>query len=167
MAYVTACDGNLADADNLHRSHGASSTMTKMGGASGIAGVRMVAREQLFCEFHGKNAHAGGNPWDGVNALDALVASYNNLSMLRQQIHDTDRIHCAILDAPKAANIIPASTKAMFTTRSETLKSLKNLTGRVTKCIEAGALATGCKVTMTRFVLQRKLELRLTRGLNQ
>lgn len=117
----------------------------------GIAGVRMVAREQLFCDFEGKNAHAGGNPWDGINALDAFVASYNNLSMLRQQTNDTDRIHSAILEAPKAANIIPAQIRAMFTTRSETLKSLKALTARVTKCIEAGALATGCTLKIEKY----------------
>lgn len=119
----------------------------------GIAGVRMVAREQIFCDFEGKNAHAGGNPWDGINALDAFVASYNNISMLRQQTNDTDRIHSAILEAPKAANIIPAQIRAMFTTRSQTLKSLKALTARVTKCVEAGALATGCTVKITKYFI--------------
>jgi metal-dependent amidase/aminoacylase/carboxypeptidase family protein len=108
----------------------------------------MVAREQMFCDFSGKNAHAGGNPWDGINALDAFVASYNNLSMLRQQTKDTDRIHSAVLEAPKAANIIPAKVRGMFTTRSQSLKSLKALTAKVTKCVEAGALATGCTVAI-------------------
>lgn len=118
---------------------------------SGVGGVRMLAREQLFCEFHGVSAHAGGNPWSGVNALDAFVASYNNISLLRQQIRDTDRIHAAILDAPKVANVIPAYTKVMFTTRSETLKSLKELTSRVVNCVKAGALASGCKVTIETY----------------
>jgi metal-dependent amidase/aminoacylase/carboxypeptidase family protein len=118
---------------------------------SGVGGVRMLAREQLFCEFHGVSAHAGGNPWNGVNALDAFVASYNNVSLLRQQIRDTDRIHAAILDAPKAANVIPAYTKVMFTTRSETLKGLKELTSRVVNCVKAGALATGCKVAIETY----------------
>lgn len=118
---------------------------------SGVGGVRMLAREQLFCEFHGVSAHAGGNPWSGVNALDAFVASYNNISLLRQQIRDTDRIHAAILNAPKVANVIPAYTKVMFTTRSETLKSLKELTSRVVNCVKAGALASGCKVTIETY----------------
>jgi metal-dependent amidase/aminoacylase/carboxypeptidase family protein len=118
---------------------------------SGVGGVRMLAREQLFCEFHGVSAHAGGNPWNGVNALDAFVASYNNISLLRQQIHDTDRIHAAILDAPKVANVIPAYTKVMFTTRSETLKGLKELTSRVVNYVKAGALASGCKVTIEMY----------------
>ncbi|KAL6253120.1 hypothetical protein RBB50_000841 [Rhinocladiella similis] len=136
--------GAYKDVDVSLMAHGGPKKMGSRKPCDGIAGVRMVAREQLFCDFEGKNAHAGGNPWDGINALDAFVASYNNLSMLRQQTNDTDRIHSAILEAPKAANIIPAQIRAMFTTRSETLKSLKALTARVTKCIEAGALATGC-----------------------
>ena len=113
----------------------------------------MVAREQIFCEFHGKAAHAGGNPWDGINALDAFVAAYNNISQLRQQIRDTDRIHAAVLDAPKVSNVIPAYTKVMFTTRSETLKSLKQLTSRVMNCVKAGALATGCEVNTETCVI--------------
>ena len=115
---------------------------------TGVAGVRLTAREQIFCEFHGKSAHAGANPWDGINALDAFVAAYNNVSQLRQQTRNTDRIHAAILDAPKVANVIPAYTKVMFTTRSETLEHLKELTSRVTNCVKAGALATGCQVNI-------------------
>ncbi|EXJ79544.1 hypothetical protein A1O3_07823 [Capronia epimyces CBS 606.96] len=130
--------------------HGGPRKMATLPECDGIGGVRMVAREQLFVEFTGKNAHAGGNPWDGVNALDAFVAAYNNISMLRQQTNDTDRIHVAVLEAPKAANIIPAKVRAMFTTRSQTLKSLRALTARVTKCIEAGALASGCTVDITK-----------------
>lgn len=117
----------------------------------GIGGIGMVAREQLFCEFQGKNAHAGANPWDGRNALDAFVAAYNNISLLRQQIRDTDRIHAAITESPKAPNIIAATTKATFATRSESLQNLKVLSEKVTACIKAGASATGCEVSIRRY----------------
>ncbi|KAI1620705.1 amidohydrolase [Exophiala viscosa] len=131
--------------------HGGTNNMKNFGaGHGGVGGVRMVAREQFFCEFKGKNAHAGANPWDGHNALDAFVASYNNVSLLRQQILDTDRIHSAITESPKAANIIAAATKATFVTRSETLKSLKALSEKLIACIEAGASATGCEVSIER-----------------
>src|SRR5207253_2429816 len=32
-------------------------------------------------EFTGKAAHASADPWEGVNALDAAVQTYNNVSM--------------------------------------------------------------------------------------
>lgn len=97
-------------------------------------------------EFTGRNAHAGGNPWEGINALDALVSSYNNVAVLRQQLLPDQRIHCAFLDTPKVANVIPAYTKAFWQVRSPTLKGLNTLIGKVRNCIEAGALATGCQV---------------------
>lgn len=111
----------------------------------------MNARKKLFCEFTGVSAHAGGNPWDGVNALDALVASYNNVSVLRQQIKPDERIHCAFLDTPKVANIIPHYTKAIWQARSPTLKGLNQLVARVRNCIEAASLATGCEVNIVEY----------------
>ncbi|KAJ5159383.1 uncharacterized protein N7482_006387 [Penicillium canariense] len=112
--------------------------------SDGIAGTLMNARKNIYCEFTGKSAHAGGNPWEGINALDALVASYNNVAVLRQQLLPEQRIHCAFMDTPKVANVIPAYTKAFWQVRSPSLKGLNSLVARVRKCIEAGALATGC-----------------------
>lgn len=40
-----------------------------------------------FCvKYHGKASHASAYPWEGVNALDAAVLAYNNMSVLRQQL---------------------------------------------------------------------------------
>jgi metal-dependent amidase/aminoacylase/carboxypeptidase family protein len=36
--------------------------------------------------FHGHQSHAGADPWNGVNPLDAEVITYNNISTLRQQL---------------------------------------------------------------------------------
>ncbi|EYE90974.1 M20 family metallopeptidase [Aspergillus ruber CBS 135680] len=130
--------------------------------SDGIAGTYMNARKKLFCEFTGVSAHAGGNPWDGVNALDALVASYNNVSVLRQQIRPDERIHCAFLDTPKVANIIPHYTKAIWQARSPTLKGLNQLMTRVRNCIEAASLATGCEVNIVEDELYKDVRLNET-----
>ena len=55
-------------------------------GVVGAAGQTSIANVDLTAEYRGVSAHAGGNPWDGINALDAVVSAYNNISMLRQQI---------------------------------------------------------------------------------
>ncbi|KAF5664248.1 amidohydrolase [Fusarium heterosporum] len=90
-------------------------------------------------------AHAGATPWEGVNALDALVSAYLNVSMLRQQILPSERIHGAIVQAPKpSSNAIPALTKTEYTARSPTIRGARQLAGRIRQCLEAGALATGC-----------------------
>ncbi|KAJ5227638.1 uncharacterized protein N7469_007644 [Penicillium citrinum] len=116
------------------------------GDAEGIAGTLMNARKKIICEFTGKSAHAGGNPWDGINALDALISAYNNVAVLRQQILPEQRIHCAFTDVPTVANVIPEYTKAYWQVRSPSLKGLNNLVSKVRNCIQAGALATGCEV---------------------
>jgi metal-dependent amidase/aminoacylase/carboxypeptidase family protein len=117
-----------------------------------IAGVLMNARKEIHCEFIGKSAHAGGNPWEGVNALDALVSSYNNVSVLRQQLQPDERIHCAFLDTPKVANVIPSYTKAYWQVRSPSLKGLNTLMAKVRNCIEAAGLATGCEAKLVEYV---------------
>lgn len=125
---------------------------TGRGQMDGIAGVRMVARQYISAEFRGKNAHAGGNPWKGVNALDSAVASYNNISLLRQQIAPNERIHIVVLDSEKTVNVIPAYAKVAYQTRSPRLTDLKALTERVTNCIKAAALATGTEVKIQKYV---------------
>jgi len=40
-----------------------------------------------------RRAHAGAAPWEGQNALDAAVLAYNAVSVMRQQIKTTHRIH--------------------------------------------------------------------------
>ncbi|KAH7251047.1 hypothetical protein BKA59DRAFT_491628 [Fusarium tricinctum] len=97
--------------------------------------------------YHGVSAHAGATPWEGINALDALVSAYLNVSMLRQQILPSERIHGAIVEAPKpSSNAIPALTKTEYTARSPTIRGARDLAGRIRQCLEAGALATGCKL---------------------
>lgn len=118
----------------------------------GVGGVLMNARKEIHCEFFGKSAHAGGNPWAGINALDALVTSYNNVAVLRQQMQPDERAHCAFLDVPKVANVIASYTKAYWQVRSPTMKGLNTLMAKVRNCIEAGALATGCEVKIVEYV---------------
>lgn len=52
-------------------------------GHYGYANSRVVAAQHTTFEYQGKSAHAGAFPWDGINALDAFVALYNNVSLLR------------------------------------------------------------------------------------
>ncbi|KAM0405810.1 hypothetical protein ACHAQC_000899 [Fusarium culmorum] len=116
-------------------------------GALGCAGFSNVASYSVRGTYHGVSAHAGATPWEGVNALDALVSAYVNISMLRQQILPSERIHGAIVEAPKpSSNAIPALTKTEYTARSPTIRGAKKLAGRIRQCMEAGALATGCKL---------------------
>ncbi|KAF5531694.1 peptidase M20 domain-containing protein [Fusarium mexicanum] len=121
----------------------------RLSGTIGSAGQSSIAIIDLIAEFRDTSAHGSGNPWDRIIALDALVASYNNISMLRQRIKPDERIHGCILQVPKITIAIPEYTKVKFSIRSPMMNSLKKLSQRVRKCLEAGGLATGCEVEIT------------------
>lgn len=122
------------------------------GGYSGLAGMKLIACQGTLVEFKGRTAHAAGEPWKGVNALDGAVAAYNNVSLLRQQMHTEDRVHGVFEVGGTAPNVIPDYTRMSWIVRSPTAAGCDKLMERVTKCWEAGASASACEMKTTRFV---------------
>ncbi|KLT42680.1 amidohydrolase [Cutaneotrichosporon oleaginosum] len=121
-----------------------------MGAAPGRGAVTpTLAINTVNVEFFGRTAHAGGAPWDGVNALDAANIAYTSISALRQQIHTTERVHGIILRGGDAPNIIPDYTAMKFYVRAQSAAGVEALIARVCACFDGAALATGCKVKYT------------------
>ncbi|OXB59468.1 hypothetical protein ASZ78_005311 [Callipepla squamata] len=58
-----------------------------------ILGFILLDMLSVTVKYYGKASHAAAYPWEGVNALDAAVLAYNNLSVLRQQMKPTWRVH--------------------------------------------------------------------------
>jgi metal-dependent amidase/aminoacylase/carboxypeptidase family protein len=109
--------------------------------------VRTTAFARLEVEYFGRAAHGAKNPWIGINALDALVISYNALSVLRQQTMPGDVIGIAITNGgEKAANIIHAYAACVCVIRAKSAARLKELQEKVSACFRAGAGATGATV---------------------
>ena len=106
-------------------------------------GEEMFGRVKFKVEFFGQAAHASVSPDRGVNALDAMVAAYNNISMLRQQIRTDARIHGIITHGGDAPNIIPQYSAGLFYVRAATRKYRDEVYQKVEKCMEAAAMATG------------------------
>jgi amidohydrolase len=126
------------------------STHQLKGEHSGLAGMDMIASHKFKVEFHGRPAHAGGQPWNGLNALDAAIATYNNVSMLRQQMRPDERVHCVIEDGGTVPNVITQYSRMNWYVRSPSMKRCDELLGKVEKCCEAGALSTGCDFNFIR-----------------
>lgn len=112
------------------------------------AAARALAMWEVFATFRGTPAHAAGEPWLGVNALDAAVSAYTSISMLRQQLHPTARVHGIFKDGGAAPNIIPARAVLHYYVRAQDRAELVGLCKRLERCFEAAALATGCKVEL-------------------
>jgi len=107
----------------------------------------------VACEFkfYGKPAHAAADPWNGLNALDGLLATFSNINALRQQVQPHVRIHGVITQGGDAPNIIPAYAEAQFMVRAEDPTSLEEIYQRVCACAEAGALASGTRLEINRI----------------
>jgi len=93
--------------------------------------------------FHGQTAHAAADPWNGRNALDAVIMLFNNISALRQQIRPDVRIHGIITDGGVVPNIIPERAAARFMLRARKYDQVQRILARVKACVEGAALATG------------------------
>ncbi|KIW89233.1 uncharacterized protein Z519_10086 [Cladophialophora bantiana CBS 173.52] len=91
----------------------------------------------------GTPAEDGGG---GKNALDAVVASYVNISLLRQQLAPTLPVHGVIRQGGAEPNIIPDSASLEYFLRGSTFAEVEQPSEKVKACFEAGALATGCQV---------------------
>ncbi|HJU82512.1 MAG TPA: M20 family metallopeptidase [Acidimicrobiia bacterium] len=94
--------------------------------------------------FRGKTAHASAYPFLGINALDAFVQAYVNVSTLRQQLEATDKVHGIVTHGGDAPNIIPDYTRSSWYVRAPQQDRLEVLLPRVLACFEAAATATGC-----------------------
>jgi amidohydrolase len=99
---------------------------------------------ELDVEFEGKAAHAAARPEAGLNALDAMVAAFVNIGLLRQQIRDSARIHGIITHGGEAVNVIPHHTAAKLLIRSEDDEYMDEvLKPKVLACFEGAAKSTG------------------------
>lgn len=107
---------------------------------------KSIACQTFRVEFFGKSAHAAAAPENGINALDAMIASFNMINALRQHVKPDVRIHGIITHGGEASNIVPNYTKGEFTIRSTDDNYMDQLQERVLTIFKAAASATGCTV---------------------
>jgi amidohydrolase len=111
-----------------------------------LADPQLLAAQGITVTFTGKTAHAAATPEQGINALDAFVQAYNNISTLRQQFEPTDRVHGVVHEGGAAPNVIPDRTVSQWIVRAATAGRFEVLRTRVLACFQAAATATGCSL---------------------
>lgn len=95
-------------------------------------------------QFYGKSAHSSV-PADGINALSAVIATFNAIDHMRPIFALNDNVNGVIYDGGKASNVIPDYAHAGFTVRAKTLFELEALVEHVKKAIETAAVMTGAR----------------------
>jgi amidohydrolase len=119
--------------------------ITHPGGGNQVV-VNALACQNLYIEFIGRAAHAAADPETGINALAAMILSYNAIDALRQHMGEKARIHGIITDGGEAANVVPAHTAATFMVRTNEDQFLDELKDKVINCFAGAATATGAEL---------------------
>lgn len=102
-----------------------------------------LALAEAKFEFTGKPAHASGTPEMGINALDAVIQTFNGINALRQHIRDRARLHGIITNGGAQPNIVPESAAAHFYLRAPDAAYRDELIEKLRHCAEGAGLATG------------------------
>ncbi len=110
--------------------------------------MRVVAVHTVEVAYAGLASHAAAAPERGRNALDAAVLGYNAVAALRQHIRGDERIHGVFTDGGAKPNIVPASAETFWYVRSPKMAGLEVLKDRFTACLQGGADAAGCAMSM-------------------
>ncbi len=110
------------------------------------ATTRALACASLDIEFFGREAHAAAHPEDGINALEAMLLSFNAVNSLRQHTIDHSRIHGIITDGGQMVNVVPAHSAANLLVRADDEDYLEGLKRQVLDCFKGAATASGARL---------------------
>ena len=114
-----------------------------------LSGRTSLASNRVDLEFTGKAAHAAAQPDRGINALDGVIQTFNNVNAMRQQLRPEARVHGIITSGGSAANIIPDHAMAKFSVRALDRRYQQEVLRRFIACAEGAATATGTKLKIT------------------
>lgn len=121
------------------------------GGSKNNTRLIVLAMDGLEFAYKGKAAHAAAAPYEGINALDAVILLFTSINALRQQLKEDVRIHGNITKGGDAVNIIPETAAAQFYIRAKQRKYLNEVIERVKNCARGAALQTGAELTISVF----------------
>ncbi|MDI6823540.1 MAG: amidohydrolase [Bacillota bacterium] len=98
--------------------------------------------------FEGKEAHAGGAPHQGVNALNAAILGIMGIHCQRETFRDEDhvRVHPILTRGGDLVNIVPADVRLETYVRAATTEAMADANRKVNRALRAGGLAVGARV---------------------
>ena len=104
---------------------------------------RYLAMKRATFTFKGKSAHAAQAPHQGVNALRAVLLTFNCVDSLREHVRQDVRIHGIITKGGTAVNVVPDLAQAEFACRALDTATMENAYARIVNCAKAAELGTG------------------------
>jgi len=104
---------------------------------------RSLAMKRAMFVFKGKSAHAASAPQKGVNALRAVLLTFNCVDDLREHQRQDVRIHGIIHKGGTAVNVVPDFAQAEFACRALDTATMEAAYGKMVNCAKAAELGTG------------------------
>jgi aminobenzoyl-glutamate utilization protein B len=101
--------------------------------------------------FTGKTAHGSVNPWDGKDAVDAVVLMDIGFDKLREHLRPTYRAHRAITMGGTQPNIIPDKGQIWWFVRDATGPAAKETYDKLVDIGKGAALMTGTTMEIQPF----------------
>ena len=107
---------------------------------------RSLAMKRAIFTFKGKSAHAASAPHKGINALRAVILTFNSVDMLREHLRQDVRIHAIITKGGDRVNVVPDLAQAEFAVRAMDTATMEETYKKVVNCARGAELATGAKL---------------------
>ena len=141
-------DAGVFDDVDISLSSHPSSNLTVFGTEAAIDETWSLAMVRYRFDFYGKAAHAAVAPEAGINALNAVIHTFNGIYSMRQHLRPDTRIHGIITDGGTAPNVVPEFASADFILRSRDRVYLNEIVQKVVAIANAAATMTGARLEM-------------------
>ncbi len=140
---VMIANGAFDDVDvALSSHHGGHETVLPTSSPDGTC-LAATGRRYIF---HGRTAHAAGEPEQGINALNAVILLFNGIDAMRQHVTPDVRMHGIVTDGGQAVNVVPDYAAAEFLFRAASREGVDALLQRGDTIARAAAEMTGARL---------------------
>ncbi|HEX6104201.1 MAG TPA: amidohydrolase [Gemmatimonadales bacterium] len=106
----------------------------------------------VLYSFRGTPAHAGGRPWAGRSALDAVELMDIGWNFRREHLPLRHRSHSVIVDGGDQPNVVPQTASTWYYLRELDYQGIKNLWAVADSIAQGAALMTGTTLLPTRVL---------------
>ena len=100
--------------------------------------------------YIGKEAHAGGSPHKGINALNAAMVGLMSIHANRETFKEEDyiRVHPIMTKGGEIVNNVPADVRMESYVRGSNVPAIIDANKKVNNALRAGAMAVGAEVEL-------------------
>ncbi len=127
--------GAFDDLDAAITWHPGDTNTVQLGSSNGVNSAKFT--------FHGKTAHAAGDPHNGRSALDAVELMNVGANYLREHVISAVRLHYVITDGGGQPNVVPARAQVWYYVRAPHRSQVVEIYDRLTDVARGAALMTG------------------------